>query len=324
MKGIDVWRIGYTGSQVAEKYPLRADGARFKVGVIDTGLYTTHPDRGANMIGGGADYAPVDPSLGPYPRANHADENTQYVSHGTCVAGIVGASVGNGIGTLGIGNDTQVVAYKVYNGGPGIEDADIIRGGSSSGRRRVQDHQHEYRRRPLHAGASGRHRLRLGPRIVVIAASGNDGASSVSYPAAMNHVVAVGALAHGGRDKNSTLDGARVRADYSNYGAKLDMSAPGSWIWGLAKPGYTDPDDGQPGYKWWNGTSMASPVVAGGIALLWRAAPWMTNAQVIALMQETADDLGAPGRDDVFGHGAINLERAYQRLISDYPLFASR
>lgn len=310
VSGVPAWQKGYTGPDISGKHPLRSGGDGFKVGVVDTGVYLSHADRSSFMVTGSVDYAPVDPSLGPY---SNFDDNVTEVSHGTCVAGIVGAAVNNSEGTLGIANDTQVAMYKVYFGGPGIDDADLI-----SAVYQATDDGCKVINMSIAGGPSSQPLqdaidYAWGHGSVIVAASGNDGASTVSNPAAMNHVVAVGALAHNG-------SGQRIRASYSNFGSQLDISAPGSWIWGLTKPGYTDPNGGEPGYRWWDGTSMASPLVAGSIAWLWRAAPWMTNSQVIALVQSTATDMGVTGRDNVYGYGDINLDRAYSRIISDYPL----
>ena len=308
------WQAGYTGPDVTGKYPLRADGDSSMIGVIDTGFYVEHPDAGANIIAGTADVAPVDPSAVPDDVTSSMQEKTAYVSHGTCVAGLGGATTHNGVGTLGIANDTKVAVYKVYFGGDGIADSDII-----TAINMAVDDGCKVINLSL-AGSQDSQALReaindaWNAGCVIVAASGNDGESTVSYPAAMDHVVAVGALGLQG-------DGITpYREDFSNYGLKLDMSAPGTWIWGLTKPDFTDPAYGELGYRWWDGTSMASPIVASGVAWLWRAAPDLSNAEIVSLAQNTAEDLGASGRDNRYGYGAFDMQAAYAELIADYPL----
>ncbi|NTU71815.1 MAG: S8 family serine peptidase [Coriobacteriia bacterium] len=311
--GTGAWELGYTGPDITGKYPLRASGSAVKVAVIDTGLYTDHPDRGDNMVGAGSDFTPVSPSA--VDGAANYDEAVGLTAHGTCVAGQIAAHAGNGIGTLGLANDTVVRVYKVY-WGSGIPDTKLIEA--------IQMAADDGCKVINMSIAGGGYNQALQDAIdyawskgcVIVAASGNEGYFSVSYPAAMNHVVAVGALAH-------DSSGNPKRSYFSNYGTRLDMSAPGSSVWGLTMPGYDNPDDGQPGYAWWDGTSMASPVVAGGIAWLWRAAPWMSNQDVINLVQNTATDMGATGRDNLYGHGALNMRDAYERMIADYGLLGT-
>ena len=154
---------------------------------------------------------------------------------------------------------------------------------------------------------------------MIVAATGNEGVATVSYPAAMTHVVAVGALAHNAERKPHEGVLLQLRQRARHLGSRLVDLGPD------ASPGTSTPTRNEwigrgPGYRWWDGTSMAAPVVAGGIAWLWRAAPWMTNSQIVLLVENTAHDMGAPGRDSTYGHGALDIEAAYQELIKTYPL----
>ncbi|MHA2495159.1 MAG: S8 family peptidase, partial [Candidatus Hodarchaeales archaeon] len=90
-------------------------------------------------------------------------------------------------------------------------------------------------------------------------------------------------------------------ASFSNYGATIDIAAPGvsilSTVLGSAY-----------GYK--SGTSMATPHAAGLAALLWSEFPAYIASEIGRLLYQSAVDLGAPGRDDYFGHGRINASDA--------------
>jgi hypothetical protein len=322
--GTSAWPIGYTGSSITGKHPLRADGSAFKVAVIDTGLYSDHPDVGTNIQSGSGDATPLDPSLVNEQNSKALSESQRVmtVSHGTCVAGEIAATANNGIGTLGVAGDTEVRVYKVYgtytyNGVKysGIQDSDIVYAIMKAADDGCRVINMSLAGPDPDAALQAAIDYAYGKGCVIVAASGNNG-SAVEYPAACNHVIAVGAL---GLKADGTT---RKRSSFSSYGSRLDLMAPGEFVLGLSKPNYDIPGDGIPdaGYTWWDGTSMASPIVAGGIAWLWRAVPDLTNAQITSIVQSTARDLGAKGRDNTYGYGELDMTAAYARLISDYPL----
>jgi len=149
---------------------------------------------------------------------------------------------------------------------------------------------------------------------ILVAAGGNHKSSPLEFPAGWPNVVGVGAL-------TKTLSGTSVqRADFSNYGTGMDLSAPGDRIWGLTHPSYGESNTG---YSEWKGTSMASPIVAGGLAVLWRAVPEMTGDELIAVAQSSATDLYTSGWDKDSGWGELNLLAAYERLKTTYPLLTA-
>jgi subtilisin family serine protease len=128
--------------------------------------------------------------------------------------------------------------------------------------------------------------------IVVVAGAGNDrqSGSPVHYPAAYPGVIAVGA----------------VRADlalagYSNEGGYVDVVAPGSRVLGSDPFGTL---------SWYWGTSFATPQVSGVVALMLSANPRLTPAEVQRILRSTADDLGAPGKDRLYGAGLVDARAA--------------
>ena len=123
---------------------------------------------------------------------------------------------------------------------------------------------------------------------VIVAATGNDGESSILYPARYDTVIAVGAL----RDCNT-------RWRRSNYGPEMELIAPGVRIISTT-PGNN--------YAYMSGTSMATPHVSGVAALVWSKASGLTNQQVRDILKNTADDLGAPGWDEYYGYGRVDAE----------------
>ena len=171
--------------------------------------------------------------------------------------------------------------------------------------------------------------------VVIVAAAGNSGTvngkgSNVIYPAKYDSVIAVAAT-----DLNNN------RASFSSTGDTVEIAAPGVNVYSTwnDNAGYYDPqsvctgiltdinDDGEPDgecYKYGSGTSMASPHVA-GVAALVIAAGYsdyngdgaINNRDVRVILQDTATDLGATGRDTQFGYGLVNAFLAVQTAGTD-------
>ncbi|HLD79059.1 MAG: hypothetical protein A2822_04440 [Candidatus Staskawiczbacteria bacterium RIFCSPHIGHO2_01_FULL_41_41] len=276
-------------SQPAQKLPWGVDrvdadlanntGAGVTVCVVDTGIDKDHPDLQGNIVGGRnfvAKGATVDST-------KWDDDN----GHGSHVAGTI-AAVDNTIGVVGVAPSASLLAAKVLNRQGSGYLSDVIAGidycvqsgakvvsmslGTSSDIQSMHDAVDA-------AYASG---------VLLVAAAGNDYGGAVSYPAAYDSVVAV-----------SATDSADNLASFSNVGPQVELAAPGVSILSTYKGG---------GYATLSGTSMATPHVSGVAALAWEANPLLTNAEVRALLQSTADDLGAVGKDDLFGYGLVDAE----------------
>ncbi|MFT4927119.1 MAG: serine protease [Phenylobacterium sp.] len=129
-----------------------------------------------------------------------------------------------------------------------------------------------------------------------IAAAGNDGNSSMSYPASYDSVMSVGAL-------NSSKN----IASFSQYNSQVEIAAPGvavnSTIINNA-------------YASWDGTSMATPHVAGVAALVWSHYPQCSGNQIRQAMVATAEDLGSAGRDNYYGYGLVQAKDMYDALAN--------
>jgi hypothetical protein len=218
---------------------------------------------------------------------------TIWEKHGTHVAGIVAAKRNNAVGISGIA-PAQILSVRVLNGdGVGFQDdvADGITWAVNNGAKIVN----------LSLGGPADSVLQTAVQnawnngVILVAASGNNGTNSISYPAAYPEVIAVGALTE-----------ANSRAAYSNYGAGLALVAPGSNILSAL------PDSE---YGFLSGTSMAAPHVTGVAALLLAHRSSLTNSQVRDILQSSADDLGASGRDDFFGYGRVNAFTALLAVV---------
>jgi serine protease len=142
--------------------------------------------------------------------------------------------------------------------------------------------------------------------VIIVAAAGNDGSSLPSYPAAFDSVVSVSALA---------MD--ESRASYSNWGDTIDVAAPGgdggnSSEMVLSTCGEESGGAVDYTYAYMQGTSMASPHMAGVVALMKSLYPGMTPDEFDYLLEGgyLTRDIGDEGRDDSFGWGLIDAYKA--------------
>ncbi|MEJ2453850.1 MAG: S8 family serine peptidase [Candidatus Thiodiazotropha sp.] len=300
------------------------------VAVVDSGIAMDHEDFGGQLVtgydfvsdpavsndGDGIDDDPNDPGTSTVPGESGF--------HGTHVAGTIAAASNNGLGVAGIAWGARIMPLRVLGlGGSGTmydviqamryaaglsndsgslpaQRADIINLSLSGGdfNQASQDAFAEIR----NAG------------VVVVAAAGNSNTSVASYPAAYDGVVSV-----------SAMDWQNAKAPYSNYGSSVDVAAPGGNMQvDTDGDGYGDgvlscvinDSSGQrvSNYAFYQGTSMASPHVAGVSALMKAVYPAMTPDDFDTLLAagELTNDLGDPGRDDIYGYGMIDALKAVE------------
>ncbi|MFT5599324.1 MAG: serine protease, partial [Chitinophagales bacterium] len=150
--------------------------------------------------------------------------------------------------------------------------------------------------------------------VIVVAAAGNENTNRLSYPASYDGVVSV-----------SASDFANNLSPYSNFGARIDVAAPGGDTGvDLNNDGYGDGilstlvDDSSgsrnPSLSFYQGTSMASPHVAGVFALMRAVHPTLSPDDIDSLLADGSmtTDLGTVGRDDQYGHGLIDAFKSVQ------------
>lgn len=275
-----------------------ATGTGIIVAVLDTG-HVSHSDLNANIVAGydfindatvagdgnGRDSDPSDP--GDYYGGNPSSW------HGTHVAGTVAAVTNNAKGVAGTAFNAKVMPVRVLGRGGGYTSdiADGITwasGGTVSGVPTLSA-----------ANAADVINMSLGGSgscdtltqnaingavsrgVTVVVAAGNSNANVANFsPASCNNVVAV-----------ASVTSASARSSFSNYGALIDVSAPGSGILSTLNSGTQGP--GAESYASYNGTSMAAPHVAGAVALaqsrrLALGLPLWTPAEVEANLKSTA------------------------------------
>lgn len=301
----------YGGIQAEGAWDI-STGFGVTVAVIDTGIayenyqeswwkrYYQAPDLAQTCFVSGYDFVNNDS------RAN--DDN----SHGTHVAGTVAQSTNNNLGVAGVAFNACLMPVKVLDKNGSGTYSNV-----ADGIYWAVDHGAKVINLSLGGSASS---TTLGNAVAyaynngvtVIAASGNDGQSIISYPAAYDdYVVAVGATRYD-----------EARAPYSNYGPSLDLVAPGGdlnvdqnndgYKDGILQNTFNPNTKNTKDFSYWffEGTSMAAPHVSGVAALIIAKGIAATPGEVRNVLQETAEDLGVPGKDNTFGWGLIDAQAA--------------
>jgi subtilisin family serine protease len=225
--------------------------------------------------------------------------------HGTHVAGIIGAATDNSIGVAGVAPGANIMTLKALDsGGAGYLDEIVaaIRYAADNGAHVINmslgGPKSEFLQREAinYADSKG---------VTIVASAGNSGPGTILYPAAGENVISVGAT-----DNRDDI------AWFSSTNAYVDISAPGVDIYSTM-PGYPvamNADGYNRDYDYMSGTSMASPMVAGAAALLLSYRPALKPIEVATVLTHGAEDLGAPGRDDRFGHGRLNVRRSLDKF----------
>lgn len=303
-----------------EAWEITRGDPSMPVAIIDTGLDLSHPDlvdkmwvNPGEIPGNGQDddgNGYVDDVHG-YDFVNEDGDPGDDHGHGTHVAGIAAAATDNGLGVAGMAPANPLMTLKVlsssgegsyFNVARAIDYARVQGGRVMNLSLAGLDDSSVLYEAVQAATAAG---------TVVVAAAGNCGSSCyidgdryenpILYPAGYDEVLAVGAT-----DSNDGI------ASLSEHHPYVDVAAPGISVYSTTRGG---------GYGYKSGTSMATPHAAGLTALLWAAAPALTQAEVVEQITQSAEDLGAPGKDDYYGWGRINARSALCALIA--PLSAS-
>lgn len=295
------------------------------VAVLDTGIHADHPDFSGQTIRNGYDfikdwknagddipdfiYPPNYSSIDPDPT-----DAIKKFSHGTHVSGTIMAASDNEIGVSGIAWKTSLMPVRVL-GRFGGTSYDVTQGilyaaGLKNDSGIILDETQRADVINMSLGGVGFSQLEQDTvsqarknGVIIVAASGNDGDGAVMYPAGYKGVVAVGSVQ---KDKKLT--------DYSNYGVAQDVVAPGGDTDSKREDGvlslYADGDKYE--YEYAQGTSMASPHVAGVIALMKAKYPAMTPAYLDIWLEGEilTTDLGDFGHDYKYGSGLIDAHKA--------------
>jgi subtilisin family serine protease len=263
--------------QAQQAWDISTGDANIIVAVTDDAFRMNHPDLVNKYV---SPYDAVTQTNNPAPCGSNNG------NHGTHVAGTVGAQTNNGVGVASIGFNVRIMPIKIGNcnnqlthGFEGI----------------------------LYAANNGAHVVNMswggggfsnyGQNVcntawnqgtILVAAAGNNNASTIFYPAGYNNVIAV-----------ASTTPTDAKSSFSQFGTWVNISAPGSNI----RSTYATSD-----YSSISGTSMASPHVAGLLGLMKSAAPNATNTNLINCLYSGADNINAQNPNFIgqLGVGRIN------------------
>ncbi|MFE4107777.1 S8 family peptidase [Almyronema epifaneia] len=265
----------------------RATGKAVTVAVIDTGIAAVPDLKGTRIVKG-------------YDFVNDVTEAKDDNGHGTHVAGTIAQSTNNRLGVAGVAFEAALMPLKVLSASGGGTVADI-----AEAIRFAADHEAQVINLSL-GGAGDSQVLKdaidyaHNKGVFIVAAAGNANRNAAEYPARYAHVMAVAATGPAGE-----------KAPYSNYGAGVDIAAPG----GAAQPDSAaggilqntiDPQTGKPVFLSLQGTSMAAPHVA-GVAALVRSVGIENPDQIGEILRQSARRI----EEDSLNHfGAGHLDAA--------------
>lgn len=268
------------------------------IAVLDTGVRGTHEDLSGRVLAGYDFINNV-----PIPAGSNSDDDPD--GHGTAVASVAAASCNNNKGISGIACNARIMPIKTLDSEVGGSFIATLRGVVYA----VNNGAHIIN---LSLGASMTslpitilsdfYRYAHESNVVAVAASGNANIDlSKTNPANIPYVITVGAS-----------DRSDNRADFSNFGAKIDFVAPGVDI-----PVVTSATDSS--YGSLSGTSFSAPQVSGVVALMLSKNRDLTVEQIRQILRKTAQDIGPAGFDVYTGFGIINAGLAASSSSSVLP-----
>ena len=320
------WNLQWNLQQIGLETALTAIGQETKdvaVAVLDGGgpLADSTADTTSAFLPGGFDFVdfdndPTDPQSSSGSHGIHVGSTIAALNDGNNINGFgIGVVSMRVMGTSGTGFTSDIIQRMLFAGGLPNSTGSVYAGttpikamnlslGSTGG------------------GCSNSYQGVFNDlydrNISVVASSGNEAQEApgvYGYPASCENVISVAATAATG-----------LRAYYSTYNDAVDIAAPGGDVGAdVNADGYSDgvlAFDSDEDLAFYQGTSMASPHVAGAIGILYALVPELLASQVDALIIDghLVDDIGPEGKDDDYGYGLLNINKAVARIIDEEGL----
>lgn len=273
------------------------------VAIVDTGIKYNHPDLKGKIILG-------------YDFVNHDGDPMDDHGHGTHCAGIVAALTNNKIGIAGISWNSKLMAVKVLDNNGKYKSSVLSKGIKYAADRSVDVINLSLGQDKPSFVVAEAVEYAFSKGCILVASAGNDNSSKPQTPAAFSNVIAVAAT-----DENDK------KADFSNYGDLVDISAPGVDIMSTVNAECPAAGTSTPYvdcYGCWSGTSMACPHVVGVIALVLPLAQrhGYDNQKIMSIFIEAVDNIDSlnPKYKKRLGKGRLNAYKAVQIMKNKPPV----
>ncbi|GGH84180.1 hypothetical protein GCM10007362_38630 [Saccharibacillus endophyticus] len=278
---------GYDAIDASKAQTAGYTGKGVRIAILDTGI----SDKSGLKISGGTSTVEGVTS--------YNDDN----GHGTVVAGIIGAK---SKAYKGIAPDASIYAVKVMDKDGNGSTQSLAQGLDWAIRQRMDVINLSLSFPQQSDAVQDLLKKAADQGITVIVAAGNAGTSegtgdTLAFPAKSPETITVAAV-----------DSGLKRAVFSGTGSSVELSAPGVDIVSTSLSGK---------YKISDGTSMAAPFVSGMVAVMKQAYPNLSAEQIRTALQNSAVDLGASGRDNLYGYGMISFDRLIGKnsVLADRP-----
>lgn len=256
-------------------------GANMVIAILDTGIDGAHPDLAGKLVPGWNFYNN---------NADTADVN----GHGTAVGGAAVALTNNSIGVAAVARDAMLMPVRIADANAWATWSTVAQGLTWAADKGADVANISYN------GVSGSSSVQTAAQymknkggLVVVAAGNNSVQESIAPSSTMITV--------------SATDSTDTKTSWSSYGSFVDVAAPGVNIYSTMKGG---------GYGLFQGTSLASPIAAGVVALIKAANPALSPSDVEKVLFSTAADLGAAGFDSYYGNGRVDAHAAVKAASS--------
>lgn len=257
-----------------------SQGSGVTIAILDSGVDASHADLAGRLVSGWNFYDN---------NANTAD----VMGHGTKVAGAAAAATNNGTGVAAVAGQAAIMPIRITDGAGYAYWSTLAQGITYAADRGARVANASFAASGSSAVQSAAQYMKNKGGLVFISA-GNDGTQLALAPTTALITVAA-------------TDSADARTSWSNYGDVVRLAAPGASI-------YTTTAGG--GYGAVSGTSFSAPIAAGVAALVMAAKPSLSSSAVETLLTSTAVDLGAAGRDPLFGHGRVDAAAAVRAALA--------
>lgn len=266
-------------------WDLSKGSASVLIAVLDTGVNTGNTDlKGISLSG----YNVLDNTT------NYADDH----GHGTMVMSVIASKMDNGFGIAGVAPESKFLAVKVMSSSGTGTYSSMIKGIEYATNQGAKVINMSIGGRTASSALKLAVDSAIAKGVTIVAAAGNEGSTSLSYPAAYDNVVGVGAV-----DING------VKMTFSNTGTGITLVAGGSARVATSTDYISSA----------SGTSFAAPYVTGMVGLMYAVNPDMTPQKVMDAISQGASDLGMTGYDLTFGYGLADMEKIVKIASGNTP-----